>query len=54
MAYGKRGYRFYWASQVLEDGEHVPYEDVDAEKHGKKYVELVDQKKLGEWDVRFV
>jgi NAD(P)-dependent dehydrogenase (short-subunit alcohol dehydrogenase family) len=54
MAYGKRGYRFYWASQVLEDGEHVPYEDVDAEKHGEKYVELVEQKTLGEWDVRFV
>ena len=54
MAYGKKGYRFYWASQVLADGEHVPYEDVDAEKHGKKYVELVHEKKLGEWDVRFV
>ena len=54
LAYRAKGYRFYWASQVLADGEHVPYEEVDAEKHGKKYVELVQQKKLGEWDVRFV
>jgi NAD(P)-dependent dehydrogenase (short-subunit alcohol dehydrogenase family) len=54
LAYGSHGWRFYWASQILEDGSPVPYEQVDAEAHGKKYVELVEQKKLGEWDVRFV
>lgn len=54
QAYGSKGYRFYWASQVLEDGSTVPNEQVDAEKHGTKYVELVERKKLAEWDVRFV
>lgn len=53
LAYGKKGYRFYWASQTLEDGAAVPNDQVNAEAHGKKYVELVDRKKLGEWDVRF-
>lgn len=53
-AYRRRGFRFYWASQVTKDGGPVPNEDVDAKAHGEKYLELTKRKELGEWDVRFV
>lgn len=51
--YDTRGFRFYFASQVTDDGGPVPYEDVYADAHGRRYVELVDRADLGEWDVRF-
>ena len=53
VAYAKKGYRFYFASQILQDGGPVPYENVDGPAHGRVYTELVDRPALGEWDVRF-
>ena len=54
IGYGKQGFRFYFASQIREDGGPVPYQDVNAEAHGRWYGELVKRAELGEWDVRFV
>ena len=54
MTYRMRGWRFYFATQGIRDGKPVAREDIDREAPGRKYVELVQQKALGEWDVRFV
>lgn len=53
-AYGPQGFRFYFASQITDKGGPVPYQDVDAEAHGRQYSELAKRTELGEWDVRFV
>jgi hypothetical protein len=45
-------YRFYFASQVTEDGGTVPYPQVNAEAHGEAYWKLVNEGADG-WDVRF-
>ncbi|KAL2869655.1 SDR family oxidoreductase [Aspergillus lucknowensis] len=52
--YKTAGYRFYFVSQVLEDGGPVPYDAVDGNAHGEAYWEIV-QGTVGKvtWDVRF-
>lgn len=47
-------HRFYFASQILEDGGPVPYPDVKAEAHGDVYWKAV-QGEMGVdgWDLRF-
>jgi len=44
---------FYFVSQVSENGGPVAYEKVDGEAHAQKYLELINQKDQGDWDVRF-
>jgi hypothetical protein len=46
--------RFYFASQVTEDGNAVQNPDVSASAHASLYLDLVNQKEQGEWDVRFL
>jgi hypothetical protein len=45
-------FRFYFASQVTEEGGTVPYPQVNAEAHGEAYWKLVNGEVDG-WDVRF-
>jgi hypothetical protein len=45
-------FRFYFASQVTEEGGTVPYPQVKAEAHGEAYWKLVNGEVDG-WDVRF-
>ncbi|KAM5355156.1 hypothetical protein ACJ41O_001802 [Fusarium nematophilum] len=53
-AYSGAGYRFYFASQIQEDGGPVPYPDVKGEAHGDVYWKAV-QGEMGVdgWDLRF-
>lgn len=47
-------FRFYFASQVTEEGNPVRYEGVEAEAHGQVYAELIKgEVGKGDWDVRF-
>lgn len=47
--------RFYFASEVSDDGGPVPYPDIHGDTHGRVYYELVESSKKGQgpWDVRF-
>lgn len=48
-------YRFYFASQVTEEGGPVPYPQVSAEAHGEAYWKLVSgDVGRGSWDIRFI
>ncbi|GJN72271.1 hypothetical protein PLIIFM63780_005397 [Purpureocillium lilacinum] len=52
--YKDAGDRFYFASQVTEEGNPVRYEGVEAEAHGQVYAELIKgEVGKGDWDVRF-
>jgi NAD(P)-dependent dehydrogenase (short-subunit alcohol dehydrogenase family) len=51
-AYADAGYRFYFASEVTQDG--LPqYHGISGEAHAKKYLELVESREQLEWEVRF-
>ncbi|KAL2157293.1 hypothetical protein VTH06DRAFT_6231 [Thermothelomyces fergusii] len=50
--YDPAEFRFYFASQVTEDGGPVPYPEVSGEAHGEVYWRLVNGERA-EWDVRF-
>lgn len=52
-AFGKKGYRFYFASQVNKDGNAVDYPALSGEAHAKVYAELLAEKEQGPWEVRF-
>ncbi|UNI22315.1 hypothetical protein JDV02_008214 [Purpureocillium takamizusanense] len=56
--YKDAGDRFYFVSQVTDEGGPVRYEGVKAEAHGQVYTELVQRGPHGgddgDWDVRFV
>jgi NAD(P)-dependent dehydrogenase (short-subunit alcohol dehydrogenase family) len=52
--YAKAGYRFYFASEVTQDGGPV-YTGLSGEAHAKKYIELIEEKEQDPkgYDVRF-
>ncbi|KAF2813940.1 putative short-chain dehydrogenase [Mytilinidion resinicola] len=52
-AFGAKGYRFYFASQVSKDGNTVNYPELSGEAHAKVYAELLAEKEQGPWEVRF-
>ncbi|KAL2130341.1 hypothetical protein VTI74DRAFT_6592 [Chaetomium olivicolor] len=52
IAYDAKEFRFYFASQVTDEGGPVPYPQVSGGAHGEAYWELVNGKVDG-WDVRF-
>ncbi|KAK3304957.1 epimerase/hydratase [Chaetomium strumarium] len=51
-AYDKNQFRFYFASQVTDDGGPVPYPQVSGEAHAEVYWKLANEEGHG-WDVRF-
>ena len=51
--YKRKGWRFYFVSQVTGEGGPVAYDKVDGEAHGREYVRIVEGGE-GMWDVRFV
>jgi len=53
-AYKDKNYRFYFASQVTDEGNAVPNPELDGPAHGKAYWKLANEGKQGAWDVRFL
>jgi len=53
-AFGGKGYRFYFASQVSKEGSSVDYPELSGDAHAKLYWELVNEKQQGPWEVRFI
>ncbi|KAF2500524.1 putative short-chain dehydrogenase [Lophium mytilinum] len=53
QAFGGKGYRFYFASQVNKDGNPVDYPELSGEAHAKVYAQLLAEKEQGPWEVRF-
>lgn len=53
MLYGDRGTRFYYATQVTEEGVMLRKEQVVREAHGRAFWDLVNLKLQGQWDIRF-
>jgi len=52
-AFGGKGYRFYFPSQVTKEGNTVDFPELSGEAHAKVYWELVSQKEQGPWELRF-
>jgi len=53
LAFGGKGYRFYFASQVTKEGKTVDFEELSGDAHAKVYWELVSEKEQGPWELRF-
>ncbi|KAG8749397.1 hypothetical protein FRC14_001399 [Serendipita sp. 396] len=51
--YPDKGYRFYLATQVGEDGGH-PGPEMSGEAHAIAYSNLIQRKERGGWDIRFI
>ncbi|KAJ9612159.1 hypothetical protein H2200_003756 [Cladophialophora chaetospira] len=51
-AYGKDGYRFYFADERMPDGRPAA-EGIDGVAHGEMYWELANEKKQSKWLVTF-
>ncbi|SPO07020.1 uncharacterized protein DNG_09714 [Cephalotrichum gorgonifer] len=55
VAYKEAGFRFYFASQVTEEGRAVSYPGVSGDAHGDAYWRIVKGEiEEGNWDLRFV
>ncbi|EJD54179.1 putative short-chain dehydrogenase [Auricularia subglabra TFB-10046 SS5] len=52
-AYVKEGFRFYFASQVTRAGKPVSNEELSGDAHGVAYLNLIQRKEQGDWDLRF-
>ncbi|KAK9243407.1 putative short-chain dehydrogenase [Lipomyces tetrasporus] len=52
-AYKNRGFKFYYGDERNADGTAV-YSNIDADAHGKLYVELAEGKTQGPWQQTFV
>lgn len=53
-AYRESKFRFYFASQVTDEGSTVQKPDLNGAAHGLVYWKLVNESEQGDWDVRFV
>jgi hypothetical protein len=46
--------RFYFASQVTDEGGAVKNPDLNGATHSSLYWKLANEKEQGKWDVRFL
>jgi len=54
ITYTKKNYKFFFPSQVTEEGNAVQYDELSPSAHASLYWDLANGKEQGEWDVRFL
>ncbi|PGG97751.1 hypothetical protein AJ79_09103 [Helicocarpus griseus UAMH5409] len=53
IGYGKEGFRFYFASQVVDGDKPVPNPSLNGEAHATAYWDIVRKGEQGPWSVYF-